>query len=206
MSVSDLFLTAIETTLLKLYYIEVLPRTFLAMTGVQSWWQEDVFSKKPIRRILTAVTTNRAYLGRNRTSPCPHQKFDLSQIVIYRNGLPIVGTPISTASNQRLYFNTLEAWIFLISLVLLYLIRLFQPFYYGLWLKFNTGTIARFHWPWIEKLFHFSWVNIFESTYRQHWNFAFGRTKFHILRVIWGTSHKKHSFCGNTVLRIIPSW
>ena len=55
------------------------------------------------------MTTNRAYPGTNRTTPFHYQKFDLSQIVIYRNGLPIVGTPISTASNQRIYFITLEA-------------------------------------------------------------------------------------------------
>ena len=94
-------------------YTEVLPRTFLATTGVQSWRQEDVFSKEPIRRMIIALTTNRAYLGKIRTTPFHYQKFDLSQIVIYRNGLPIVGTPISSASNQRLYFITLEALDFL---------------------------------------------------------------------------------------------
>ena len=50
MTVSDHVLTAIEKTLLKtpaVYrYTEVLPRTFLATTGVQSWRQEDVFSKE----------------------------------------------------------------------------------------------------------------------------------------------------------------
>ena len=117
MTVSDHVLTAIEKSLLKtpaVYrYTEVLPRTFLATTGVQSWRQEDVFSKEPIRRMIIAMSTNRAYLGTNRTTPFHYQKFDLSQIVIYRNGLPIVGTPISTAYNQRLYFNTLEALDFL---------------------------------------------------------------------------------------------
>ena len=116
-------MTAIEKTLLKtpaVYrYAEVLPRPFSATTGVQSWRQEDekktrsVFSKEPIRRMIIAMTTNRAYPGTNRTTPFHYQKFDLSQIVIYRNGLTIVGTPISTASNQRLYFNTLEALHFL---------------------------------------------------------------------------------------------
>ena len=111
------FIGSIEKTLLKtpaVYrYTEVLPRTFLATTGVQSWRQEDVFSKEPIQRMIIAMTTNRAYLGTNRTTPFLYQKFDLSQIDIYRNGLPIVGTPISTASNQRLNFNKLEAFDFL---------------------------------------------------------------------------------------------
>ena len=33
--------------------------------------------------------------------------------MIYRNRLPVVGTPISTTSDQRVYFNTLEALDFL---------------------------------------------------------------------------------------------
>ena len=73
MTVSDHVLTAIEKTLLKtpaVYrYTEVLPRTLLATTGVQCWRQEDVFSKEPIRRMIIAMTTNRAYLGTNRTTP-----------------------------------------------------------------------------------------------------------------------------------------
>ena len=63
--------------------------------------------------MIIAMTTNRAYLGTNRTTPFHYQKFGVSQIFIYRNGLPIVGTPISTVSNQRLYFNTLETLDFL---------------------------------------------------------------------------------------------
>ena len=37
----------------------------------------------------------------------------MSQIVVYRNGQPIVGTPVSTTFNDRIYFNTLEALDFL---------------------------------------------------------------------------------------------
>ena len=48
MTVTDFVLSSIEKTLLKtpaIYnYIEFLPRTFLATTGVQSWRQEDVFA------------------------------------------------------------------------------------------------------------------------------------------------------------------
>ena len=33
----------------------------------------------------------------------------MSQIVVYRNDQPIVGTPVSTTFNHRFYFNTLEA-------------------------------------------------------------------------------------------------
>ena len=53
------------------------------------------------------MATNQAYLGSNRTNPSHYQKFILSQIV-YRNGQPIVGTPVSTIFNHRIYFITLD--------------------------------------------------------------------------------------------------
>ena len=117
MTIADRVLTAIEKTLLKtpaVYrYTEVLPRTFLATTGIRSWSHEDIFSKEPVRRMVIAMATNQAYLGTNRTNPFHYQKFNLSQIVVYRNGQPIVGTPVSTTFNHRIYFNTLEALDFL---------------------------------------------------------------------------------------------
>ena len=90
MTIADHILTAIEKTLLKtpaVYrYTEVLPRTFLATTGTRSWSHEDIFSKEPVRRMVIAMATNQAYLGTNRTNPFHYQKFNLSQIVVYRNG------------------------------------------------------------------------------------------------------------------------
>ena len=116
-TIADHVLTAIEKTLLKtpaVYrYTEVLSRTFLATTGIISWSHEDIFSKEPVRRVVIATATNQAYLGTNRTNPFHYQKFNLSQIVVYRNGQPIVGTPVSTTFNYRLYFNTLEVLDFL---------------------------------------------------------------------------------------------
>ena len=51
MTVTDFVLSSIEKSLLKtpaIYnYFEVLPRTFLATTGVQSWRQEDFLPKSP---------------------------------------------------------------------------------------------------------------------------------------------------------------
>ena len=63
--------------------------------------------------MIFAMATNQAYLGTNCTNPFHYQKFSLSQIVVYRNGQPIVGTPVSTTFNHRIYFNTLEALDFL---------------------------------------------------------------------------------------------
>ena len=59
------------------------------------------------------MATNQAYLGTNCTNPFHYQKFNLSQIVVYRNAQPIVGTPVSLNFNHRIYFNTLEALNFL---------------------------------------------------------------------------------------------
>ena len=59
------------------------------------------------------MATSQAYLGTNRTNPFHYQKFNLSQIVVYREGQPFVGTPVSTTFNHRFFFNTLEALDFL---------------------------------------------------------------------------------------------
>ena len=119
MTVTDFVLSSIEKTLLKtpaIYnYIEVLPRTFLATTGVQSWRQEDNFAKEPVRRMILAMSSNTAYLGANRTNPFHYQKFQLNEIIVYRNGLPIAGTPVSTTDNKRIYYNTLEALDFVFN-------------------------------------------------------------------------------------------
>ena len=117
MTIADHVLTAIEKTLLMtpaVYrYTEVLPRTFLATTGKRSWSHEDIFLKEPVRRMIIVMATNQAYLRTNRTNPFHYQKFNLSQIVVYRNGQPIVGTPVSKTFNHCIYFITLEALDFL---------------------------------------------------------------------------------------------
>ena len=117
MTIADHVLTANEKTLLKTPAVyrstEVLPRTFLATTGIRIWSHKDIVSKEPVRRIVIAMATNQAHLGTKRTNHFHYQKFNLSQIVVYRNGQPIVGTPVSTTFNHRIYFNTLEALDFL---------------------------------------------------------------------------------------------
>ena len=116
-TITDNVLGALEKQLMKTPAVygltEVLPRTFLATTGVQSWRQEDVFSKEPVRRMIIAMTTTQAYLGTNRTNRFHYRPFNLSEVIIYRNGLPIVRTPISTTQRKRIYFKTIEALDFL---------------------------------------------------------------------------------------------
>ena len=136
MTVTDFVLSSIEKTLLKspsMYnYIEVLQRTFLATIGVQSRRQEDVFAKEPVRRTIVAMSTNEAYLGTNRSNPFHYQKFRLNEIIVYVNGLPIAGTPVSTTDNKRAYYNRLEALDFVynnshgISLAILAIIILWH--------------------------------------------------------------------------------
>ena len=119
MTVTDYVLSSIEKTLLKnpaIYnYIEVVQKTFLATAGVQSWRQEDVFAKEPVRRMIVAMSINEAYLGTNRTNPFHYQKFGLNKIIVYRTSLLIAGTPISTSDNKRNYYNTLEALDFFLK-------------------------------------------------------------------------------------------
>ena len=80
---------------------------------MRSWNHEDISSKESVRRMVIAITTNQAYLGTNVTNPFHYQKFNLSPFVVYRNGQPIIGIPVSSNFNHRIYFNTLEALDFL---------------------------------------------------------------------------------------------
>ena len=93
MTVTDYGLSSIEKTLLKnpaIYnYIGIVPKSFLATAGVQSWRQEDAFAKEPVRRMIRAMSINEAYLGTNRTIPFHYQKLGLNEIIVYRNGVPI---------------------------------------------------------------------------------------------------------------------
>ena len=63
--------------------------------------------------MIIAMARNQAYLGTNRTNPFHYQKFNLSQVVVYRNGQLIVGTPVLTIYNDPIYFNTLGTLDFL---------------------------------------------------------------------------------------------
>ena len=89
-------------------YLETITKTFLASTGLQSWKQEDVFSREPIRRLAICLNKNEAFLGSKQLNPFHFRKFNLEQICIYRNGLPVADSPINTADVKRLYFNTMD--------------------------------------------------------------------------------------------------
>ena len=112
MTLNDDVVSAIEKTLLSspssYPYLETITKTFLASAGLQSWKQEDVFGREPIRRLAICLNTNEAFLGSKLLNPFHYRKFNLEQICIYRNGLPVADSPISTDDSKRVYFNTMS--------------------------------------------------------------------------------------------------
>ena len=117
MTVADHVLLAVEKILFRtpgVYsYTEVVPRTFLAKAGKRSWRHEGVFSEEPVRRMIITKTSNQIYLRTNRTNLFYCEKFNLCQILIYRNGIPVVSTPFIKTHDKRVQFNTLETSDFL---------------------------------------------------------------------------------------------
>ena len=112
MTLNDDVVSAKEKTLLtspaSYPYLKTLTKTFLASTGLHSWKQDDIFAREPILRLAICLNTNEAFLGNNRQNPFNFHKFDLEQIYIYRNDLPVADSPISTSDDKRLYFNTIS--------------------------------------------------------------------------------------------------
>ena len=106
MTVSDNVYSAIETTLNKtpaLYsYTEIIPKTFLISTVVQSWSHEDVFTREPIRRFARAMATNEAFPGAKRLNLFHFQKFKINSITVYPKGYPVTGTPVQTENDKKL--------------------------------------------------------------------------------------------------------
>ena len=117
MTLNDDVMSAIEKILLSsptsYPYFETITESFLASAGLHSWKQEDICSRKTIRRLALCLITNEAFLGNNRLNPFHYLKFGLKQIYIYRNGLPVADSPISTDDDKRLYFNTISDLTFI---------------------------------------------------------------------------------------------
>ena len=65
--------------------------------------------------MIVAMSIKEAYLGTNRTNTVHYQKFGLNEIIVYRNGLHLVGTPNSKSDNKIIYYNTLEALDFVLK-------------------------------------------------------------------------------------------
>ena len=84
MTLNDEVVSAIEKTLLTspaVYpHFEILKKTFLALTGLHSWKQKDIFALEPFRRLAICLNTNEAFLGNDKENPFQFQKFELEQI------------------------------------------------------------------------------------------------------------------------------
>ena len=90
MTGSENVYSAIESTLTKtpaIYrYTKIKPKTLLDSTGSKLWNHEDIFNRKYIRRFALAMTTNKAFLGSKADNPFLYQKFNLENIMVYRDG------------------------------------------------------------------------------------------------------------------------
>ena len=119
MTVTDLVLSLIQNNFVEVPgYLQLHrsnTRNISRSCRVQNWWQEDVFEKEPVRRMIIAMSINQSCLGTNRTNLFHCQKFGLNEIFLYRNGLHNAGTPVSTSDNKRIYYNTLEALDFVLN-------------------------------------------------------------------------------------------
>ena len=83
-------------------------KTFLASTGLQIRRQEDVFSRKPIQRPAVCFNTNEAFLGSKKLNPFHFRKFNMVEICLFCNVLPVAESHINTTDAKRLYFNTMS--------------------------------------------------------------------------------------------------
>ena len=92
-------------------YIESTTKSFIIQSGQNCFVKENIFGTEPIRRITLCMVRNRFFRGATTAStPFRYEKFDLQRVELLRgNGLPIAGTPLDTASNTRLYYNTISA-------------------------------------------------------------------------------------------------
>ena len=62
---------------------------------MRSLSHEDILSNKPVQQMIVARAENQTYIRPDCTNNFRYEKFICSQIVVYRNGQLIVGTPES---------------------------------------------------------------------------------------------------------------
>ena len=100
---------AIEETVLKtpaVYrYNEVISKSFPATAGQQSWKQKDIFNKEPFD---DSICRSDAFNGTNTQNPILYRKFNLNEVIIYRNGSP----PLARRCQQLIINNcTTTQWL-----------------------------------------------------------------------------------------------
>jgi hypothetical protein len=71
--------------------------------------EEDIFNAAPIRRLVVAMNKIPQITGTLDSNPYHYQKFDLSRVLLYREGHSVGSTPLILENNTRAYFNTVKA-------------------------------------------------------------------------------------------------
>jgi hypothetical protein len=90
-------------------YPEIIAKTYLVPKGHNQMIEEDIFNAAPIRRLVVAMNQIPQITGTLDSNPYHYQKFDLSRVLLYREGQAVGSTPLVLASNTRAYFNTIKA-------------------------------------------------------------------------------------------------
>ena len=91
-------------------YLETLAKTFFKPARQNQFIQQNNFNNVPIRRIAIAMNTKSAFTGSFTENSFWYQQFDLSQVIKFRGGQPIVD--FDTADNCCLYVTTMKAMNF----------------------------------------------------------------------------------------------
>ena len=107
---------SVETTLTKMQalcsYTETIAKAFLLSSNVHNWHQEGIFNEQPIRKLVLAMAKIIGFLRAKRTTPFHCQKFGLSSTTVFSNDGPIAGQPLTTDTDETIYFTSLEALSF----------------------------------------------------------------------------------------------
>jgi hypothetical protein len=90
-------------------YPEIVVKTYLVPKGHNAMIEEDIFNSAPIRRLVVAMNQITQFTGTLNSNPFHYQKFDLSRVLLYREGQAVGTTPLVLENNTRAYFNTIKA-------------------------------------------------------------------------------------------------
>jgi hypothetical protein len=90
-------------------YQEIIAKTYLVAKGHNAMIEEDIFNAAPIRRLVVAMNKIPQITGTLDSNPYHYQKFDLSRVLLYREGQSVGSTPLILENNTRAYFNTVKA-------------------------------------------------------------------------------------------------
>jgi hypothetical protein len=113
MVVAENVYASIERALLKspakYTFTESEAKTFIVPAGQSSFVKENIFNNKPIRSIAIAMNTNESFIGSAQSDPFSYKNFNLSRLVLNRNGIPIYDVKIKDGGYVRMFHTTLKS-------------------------------------------------------------------------------------------------